>query len=125
MQCVCFKKFVAVAEYDLGKGSKKREKYGLLPYPPRTPRPPGYGKRPYFFPLFFYPFPYQQVPPHIAVTEVAMPVDCWGKLLHPLDLPQQLSHLDFPVTSYSYLDYPVTSAFLSFRFSICCGSSLI
>ena len=37
----------------------------------------------------------------------------------------KLSHLDFPVTSYSYLDYPVTSAFLSFRFSICCGSSLI
>ena len=57
---------------------------------------------------------YQQVSPHIAVAEVAMPVDCWGKLLHPLDLPQQLSHLDFPVTSYSYLDYPVTSAFLSF-----------
>ena len=57
---------------------------------------------------------YQQVSPHIAVTEVAMPVDCWGKLLHPLDLPQQLSHLDCPVTSYFYLDYPVTSAFSSF-----------
>ena len=42
---------------------------------------------------------HQKIPPHIAVAEVAMPVDCWGKLLHPLDLPQQLSHLDHPVTS--------------------------
>ena len=37
---------------------------------------------------------YQKVPPHVAVAEVSMPVDCRGKLLHPLDLPQQLSHLD-------------------------------
>lgn len=42
---------------------------------------------------------HQKIPPHIAVAEVAMPVDCRGKLLHPLDLPQQLSHLDYPVTS--------------------------
>ena len=28
-----------------------------------------------------------------------MPVDCRGKLFHPLDLPQQLSHLNYPVTS--------------------------
>ena len=51
---------------------------------------------------------YQKVSPHIAVTEVSMPVDCRGKLFHPLDLPQQLSHLN----------YPVTSVFLSLSLSV-------
>ena len=36
---------------------------------------------------------YQKVSPHIAVTEVAMPVDCRGELLNSLDLSQQFSHL--------------------------------
>ena len=38
-------------------------------------------------------YTYQKVSPHIAVTEVAMPVDCRGELLNSLDLSQQFSHL--------------------------------
>ena len=38
-------------------------------------------------------YPYQKVSPHIAVTEVAMPVDRRGELLNSLNLSQQFSHL--------------------------------
>ena len=46
-----------------------------------------------------------------------MPVDCRGKLLHPLDLPQQLSHLDCPVTSVFCLSFGLSGYICFFVFS--------
>ena len=49
---------------------------------------------------------HQEISPHVAVAEIAVPVDCWRKLLNSLDLSKQLSHLTTTIF-ISSLSFPV------------------